>query len=79
MSCYPECPEDRDDCRFQSLGGLSTAMHSPVSYNREGQPVGGGNNIITDCIRCNACDRRWKCKRTELERIQNVNGLWVLI
>ena len=74
--CYPPCPSNRIDCRFQSLGGMKTLMYSPISYDREGNAVGGGANTIDDAIKCNTCNSVWTAKYKELDRAQRKPIHW---
>lgn len=73
---YPDCPDKRTDCRFAEVRNMETMIHSPIEYNREGQPVGGGMNIITTTILCRECGNFWKCTQTELEKAQGVPPQW---
>ena len=73
---YPPCPSVHDVCCFQSEGGWSTLMSSPITYDREGRAVGGGLNKVTKVIRCNTCGKRWMATQTELERAQGVPCVW---
>ena len=66
----PDCQELRNDCRLINEGGSMTLMHSPIVYNREGEPVGGGRNIITQTIRCQTCKKLWTSRNTELEMVK---------
>lgn len=76
---YPSCPDNREDCRFTHEGGGSTMMYSPISYDRKGNPVGGGANRVSKAVQCNKCRKRWMCERTELEEAQGVNLNWEII
>jgi hypothetical protein len=75
---YPECPDKRTDCRFQSEGGMTTCMYSPLEYDRDGNAVGGGMNRSTQGVRCNACGKRWSSSQTELEDAQGKPREWSL-
>lgn len=50
---------------------MITSMHSPLIYDRDGNPVGGGSNIFTASVRCNNCKKRWGYSQTELEIAQD--------
>lgn len=71
---YPEC--QRTDCRFVRGYSISTAMHSPIQYDRDGRPVGGGMNTTTTEMQCLTCGRMWAEKRTDLEMAQGVPPKW---
>ena len=75
---YPDCPESRDDCRFQNLGGTRTLLYSPIVYDRDGKPVGGGSNRVTTAVRCNTCNQTWAKTQTELEIAQDKSAQWTL-
>lgn len=66
----PDCPDGRDDCRFRHEGGSCTAMHSPIEYDRNGAPIGGGCNIMSQSVFCVACSRRFVATGTQLEFAQ---------
>lgn len=66
----PDCPDGRDDCRFRHEGGSCTAMHSPLVFDRNGNPVGGGGNAMVQSIHCVACNRRFVATGTELDFVQ---------
>lgn len=72
---YPKC-EGTDDCRFEHEGEQSTLMYSPITYDREGKPVGGGRNKITKYIRCNRHGRNFHCTMTEFEWVTDVEPKW---
>jgi hypothetical protein len=72
----PECPDKRDDCAFQHLGATKTLMYSPLVFNREGEPIGGGANVVTEMITCLTCDKGWTCKRTQLQIAKNETPEW---
>ena len=63
----PECPIRRNDCLFVNGESTRTTMHSPLVYNRRGEPVGGGANVSTRVLHCTLCHRSWTAKQTELE------------
>lgn len=73
---YPKCKDNRTDCRFAHNGGFSTAMWSPIQYDRSGKAVAGGANQRSCEISCSVCGRRWAETRTELEAAQGVNPTW---
>ena len=74
---YPDCPENTPDaCRFSDAGSSITCMHSPIVFDRDNNPVGGGCNTITGGVRCQTCGKMWNSKQTELERIQSVDPEW---
>lgn len=56
-----------EQCRFVHEGTFSTEMYSPIEYNRQGEPVGGGNNKITRSIKCLHCQKVFCQNATELE------------
>jgi len=74
----PDCPDGRDDCRFRFEGGMSTAMHSPIVYDRSGAPVGGGCNTLDQFMFCIACNRRFRASGTELEFAQGKEAYSVI-
>jgi hypothetical protein len=76
MSKYPKCPEDRDDCLFIDGIRNTSCLHSPIVYNRKGEPVGGGANVSTHLLHCTICQRNWTCKQTQLEELQNKPRQW---
>ena len=76
---YPDCPENREDCRFQNLGGSVTCMWSPIEYDREGRPVAGGDNFRNMGVQCNVCGKRWGSVQTELEDAQGKPRVWVAL
>ena len=73
---FPECPEHRTDCRFESLGGWVTLMHSPIIRDNKGRPVSGGSNVRTQGMECHICHRRWLSRQTELEDAQGRPRQW---
>lgn len=73
---YPDCPDRRKDCRFERLGGAKTMMYSPIIYNREGKPVGGGANVCTYGIRCGTCGKFFTARQTDLETAQGKPRNW---
>ena len=75
---YPECPEQRKDCRFHYEVGIITCMWSPIEYDRGGKAVEGGMNRSTQSVRCNACGKRWSSSQTELEDAQGKPREWSL-
>lgn len=60
-----EC--ERKDCRFVEEGVSKTLMHSPVQYDSDQNPVGGGMNIVTKIRECLECGKKWKSRQTEFE------------
>lgn len=76
---FPACPDLRVDCRFSEAGQSSTALDSPVQYDRAGTPVAGGLNTVAVELQCGACGRRWACSQTELAWTQGVDGPWELL
>ena len=75
---YPDCPEQREDCRFQDEGYAMTSMHSPIVRDRSGKPVGGGCNRVSRSVLCVKCKNRWLSRATELEDAQGVAREWEL-
>jgi hypothetical protein len=73
---YPPCPDPGRDCRFETLPGMQTLLYSPVIYNRNGEPVGGGGNSISQSVRCLTCGKKWIESRKELEIAQGVKPNW---
>jgi len=73
---YPACPENRSDCRFARTGRTCTLMWSPIQYDREGRPVAGGGNRVTEGIECMQCGKQWYSAQTELEDAQGVERKW---
>lgn len=73
---YPECPDRREDCRFQEHGGVSACMYSPIERDRNGNAVGGGMNSRSREASCSVCGKRWIETRTELEAAQGVKLDW---
>lgn len=68
---YPTCQSNPENCRFVENDFVqATLMSSPVVRNRQGQPVGGGGNIVSGAVACISCDKKWTYKQTELERLQ---------
>lgn len=53
-----------------------TSQHSPLIYNRSGEPVGGGANVITRIMHCVACNKFWTAKQSELEEVQGKLPKW---
>lgn len=74
---YPECLEEEEKCRFVSDGCSQTLMDSPIIYDREGNAVGGGGNIITSYLMCMVCNRMWTSKQTALEKVQGKPIEWL--
>jgi hypothetical protein len=74
----PVCPEDREDCRFIFGAKNLSSMHSPLVYNRQGEPVAGGANIHTRVIHCNSCSKWWTARQTQLEEAQGKPAKWEL-
>lgn len=82
---YPDCPNTRhdpirmsSDCRFIDEGSISTCMHSPIEYDRDGKPISGGLNRVTSSLSCSVCGRKWIETRTELERAQGKPATWAI-
>lgn len=73
---YPKCPEASEDCRFIEGVRSTTALHSPIIYNRKGEPVGGGSNVSTKILHCSVCNQNWSCKQTELESLKGIQPVW---
>lgn len=73
---YPDCHDKRADCRFVNHGGTSTLVHSPLIYDRQGNPVGGGNNTHQTTVECLTCSRRWWSIATELQIIKGEPKVW---
>jgi hypothetical protein len=76
---FPKCSSVSESCRFVSEGGSITLMYSPIQYNHNGEPVGGGGNVKTCGIRCIICKKRWMSKQTELKDAQGVAREWKLV
>jgi len=74
MKSVPNC--DRLDCRFVSLGMSATAVHSPIVYDKYGNPVAGGSNRITETVECITCGKRFTNSQTELEIAQEEIPNW---
>lgn len=72
---YPNSNCD-SKCQFVSMGGSITTMYSPIVYDKDGKPVGGGSNIVTSMIRCQTCSRVWISRQTELEKAQGKPIEW---
>ena len=75
----PACPDQRTDCRFSQTGETSTAMNSPVQFDRSGVPVAGGLNTVAVTVKCHACGREWACSQTELAWAQGAEPNWILL
>jgi len=73
---YPEC--QRNDCRFQDMGGSITCVYNPIRYDKAGNPVGGGSNIVTSYVKCHTCGKIWCSKQSELERAQGKHVDWII-
>lgn len=74
---YPECPQGRpNECRFQSLSGMSTLMHSPLEFDRSGKVVGGGANTLTRGVQCNACGNSFTSTATEFDDATGKPRVW---
>lgn len=73
---FPACPTGRSDCRFIDAGSTSTAMNSPLEFDRAGAAVGGGCNTVASVLKCTACGASWACSQTELALAQGVEGKW---
>jgi len=71
----PACPDGRKDCRF-SYEGMTTLIHSPIQYDREGNPVGGGVNRVDKVAKCSVCRRVWISRQSELEDTQGKVREW---
>ena len=77
-SLYPPCEDAGKDCRFISGVSHTTCLHSPLEYNREGQPVGGGRNTLTKILHCTTCNSNWVSKATEMEDLVGKARVWTL-
>lgn len=76
---YPNCPQNTPNlCRFEYLGWAKTAMDSPVIYDRDGAPVGGGGNIVRQAIKCLVCKKTWLSSAEKLEDLQGIDREWEL-
>lgn len=73
---YPKC-EGGPGCRFEHKGGHRTLMYSPITYDRDSNPVGGGCNKETRYIRCNEHSKNFKCMMTEFEWTTGVEPEWI--
>lgn len=71
---YLTCTDD--SCEFVDEGESRTLMSSPIRYDRNGTPIGGGTNTVTKLCRCTAHDQRFQSKQTELEDAQGVERKW---
>lgn len=77
---YPKCQGERDTaCRFVSGIRSSTAMHSPIVYNRNHEPVDGGRNVHTKVLSCMTCNHHWICRQTELEELRGDIPKWDIL
>jgi hypothetical protein len=74
---YPDCPDSRSDCRFVSLGASMTLMYSPIVYDKDGKPVGGGANRITSMVECRSCGKFFISNQTELQRRLKEPRNWI--
>lgn len=70
------CPNNRKDCSLVYNGGTTTLLHSPVVYDLNGKPIGGGSNKVTSSAGCINCGTHFLECRTELERAQGVAPNW---
>lgn len=75
----PICEKCGNKARYQDLGGFVTLMYSPLVYNKEGKPVGGGSNTRKLGIKCVNCGSIWKSHQTELEDAQGKQRTWELV
>lgn len=73
---YPECPTGSEDCRFERMHSHQTAAYSPLQYDRHGNVVGGGNNRVSEALRCITCRHAWKTENTEFQLLQGVVRQW---
>lgn len=56
----------RDDCMITANGpSMTTAMHFPPVYNKQGVNMNPDMNITTKSVRCLSCGKSWS------ERWQN--------
>lgn len=53
-------------------------MYSPIVYDRQGKPVGGGANIHETTVECQTCRRRWCATASELEIHRGDERAWQL-
>lgn len=77
-SKYPDCPEELESCSFIQGVTRSTCLHSPIAYNRRGEPVSGGTNVHTEALHCTHCNRTWHRKRSDLEIAKGISPDWKL-
>lgn len=75
---YPKCPDSREDCLFLDGVKNSTCLHSPLVYNRKGEPVAGGSNVSTRLLHCTVCQTNWVAKQSDLEAAQGKPLKWEL-
>lgn len=73
---FPNCPEERADCRFVDLGCSMTCMHSPIVRDRNGHLVGGSDNVVKRAVQCVVCQKRWDSAATELEDARQKPREW---
>lgn len=81
---YPKCDSDNVDvregelCRFiaSESSGQVLATHSPIEYNRKGEPVGGGANMVKTLLHCTVCKRVWTCSQSQLARATGWPVVW---
>lgn len=73
---YPKCENGKEKCKFANLGSSRTLMHSPIQYDSEGKPVGGGNNISTTILGCGHCGKKFVARRKEIEIEQGIPLRW---
>lgn len=53
-------------------------MYSPVIYDRNGTPVGGGGNIVRQAIKCLTCNKTWLSSAKEIEDLKGIDREWEL-
>lgn len=77
---YPKCQgESESACRFVEGVRSTTAMHSPIIYNRRNEPVGGGSNTSTKVLHCLTCNNSWICRQTQLEEVRGETPKWEVL
>jgi hypothetical protein len=73
----PLCKEEETDkCRFIIGTSHASSMHSPIEYDRKGNPVGGGGNTLTKILHCKTCSKNWISIQSELEDVQKKERVW---
>lgn len=78
MFIPPSCTDEGGPSKCRFILGISQAstMHSPIEYNREGVPIGGGANTLTKILHCKNCTKNWTSIQTELEDLQKKERQW---